>query len=470
MNRRVVLGVTGSIAAYKAAELVRLLKKAGAEVEVIMTRAATEFLAPLTLATLSERPVTVGMWDPPVFPSGGQDTDRAESAGNDPAAHPGSAAAPIPAWNGPEHHGGASTIGHIRASREADLLLVAPATANLLGKVAHGIADDALTTTILASSAPVLFAPAMNTRMWDNPAVQENLRILRSRGYFFVESPVGDLACGEFGAGRMAEPGRILGEALRRIAVASSSPGSLLVTTGGTEEPIDPVRCLTNRSSGRMGFAVAEAGRDLGYRVTVIQGRTSVEPPAGVDLVPVRTAAEMEREVRRLHPKHDVLVMTAAVADYRPRKVSPSKIASGRTGLRLDLVPNPDVLRGIRGKRAFGVTIGFALETGSAGGRNTAAARRKLEEKGLDLIVLNNPLRKGSGFGSDLNEVELLAADGRHEKLPLLSKYEVAVEILRRAARLRESRRSPLEPSQRPTRRAPQGKPRPSPASRGRGR
>jgi phosphopantothenoylcysteine decarboxylase/phosphopantothenate--cysteine ligase len=409
-KRRVVLGVTGSIAAYKAAELVRLLKKAGVDVHVILTRSGAQFITPMTLGTLSGNPVTTDMFGES---TGGPyiDWGRAEESG------------------GPEREPG---IRHIQASRASQLIVVAPATGNILGKVAHGIADDALSTAILASSAPVLFAPAMNTLMWMNPAVQDNVKLLRRRGYLFIEPGSGDLACGEVGAGRMAEPEEITGEILKLLSSAAEGP-RLLVTAGRTEEPVDPVRFLSNRSSGRMGFAVAEAGRDLGYRVTVIAGPTAAAVPPGVEVVRVRTAAEMDREVRNRHKEHEVLVMAAAVADYRPRKAAPGKIPGGQAGLSLALVPTRDVLSAVSRERKGKITVGFALETG----QELKRARAKLATKGCDLLVLNNPLRPGSEFGGETNEVTFLFRGGRAESMPRMTKLEVGREILRRVEEIR---------------------------------
>lgn len=396
--RQVVLGVTGSIAAYKAAELVRLLVKSRVGVEVILTRAGAQFLTPLTLSTLSGRPVTTDLWD---------------ATGGDPQAG----------------------IWHIQASRESDLIVVAPATGNILGKAAHGIADDALSTAILASTAPVLFAPAMNTKMWEHPAVQDNVRILRSRGAQFVAPGSGELACGEVGAGRMAEPEEIHGEVMRLLA-ASASKGRVLVTAGGTEEAVDPVRCLSNHSSGRMGFAIAEAARDLGWEVTLVHARSSTPPPFGVEKVRVSSALEMANAVEHLHGAHDVLIMAAAVADYRPRRATTQKIASGESDLRIELTPNPDILAGLQGQRDHQVTVGFALEWGPAGEAGDAErqerARAKLRQKGCDLIVLNNPHAPGSAFGGDTNQVTLIDASGAVDAWPLSTKDEIAHLLMAR--------------------------------------
>lgn len=462
---RVILGVTGSIAAYKSAELVRLLTKAGIDVHVMMTRSATEFLTPLTLATLSGHPVTVRMFGPPegMAPAYGAESPSASGSNPDEARHAGASSDGQGSEDrsasanqlgeeelaGPGGGGANSNIEHIRVTRTSDLIVVAPATANLLGKIAHGIADDALTTTILASSVPVLFAPAMNTLMWENAAVRANVRLLQERGYRFLDPGEGELACGEYGAGRMADPEQIADVVVREILARRPDAPTLLVTAGGTEEPLDPVRSLGNRSSGRMGFALAEVARNRGYRVTVIAARTSAPAPFGVELVRVSSAKEMAEEVARRHRAHDLLVMAAAVADYRPAKVQSGKIESGKASWSLPLTRTTDILASIRGQRHGAVTVGFALEVGGTESARRAAAREKLAKKGLDLIVLNDPTRRGSEFGGDDNEVALIEAS--HEvQLPRMSKEAVAAKILDRAeeilreARARAPRRTPI--------------------------
>ncbi len=458
MKRRVLLGVTGSIAAYKAAELARLFIKAGVEVECMMTKSATEFLTPTTLATLTERPVTVGLF---ASPEGASATYETSAPSSQAPASPSSAQFlgtaplqddrdhdPAPSREGSPTTDGApldwtgttsSTIGHIQASRSVDLIVVAPVTANLLGKVASGIADDALTTTLLASSAPTLFAPAMNTLMWNHPAVQENVAKLSSWGYHFADPDSGELACGEYGTGRMAEPEAIADRALRLMSERRSI-GSLLVTTGGTEEAVDPVRVLGNRSSGRMGYAVAEAGRNLGYRVTVIEGRTTAPPPYGVERVPATTAKDMAAEVSRRHRDHDILVMAAAVADYRPAKVSSEKIRSGSASMSLQLTPTTDVLKSVASKRRDQVTVGFALQTGGTKAKRVEAGQEKLRRKGVDFLVLNDPTQHGSRFGGETNEVSFLFSDDRREDLPQQTKLEIGYEILNRAAAIRAAK------------------------------
>jgi phosphopantothenoylcysteine decarboxylase/phosphopantothenate--cysteine ligase len=400
-KQRVVLGVSGSIAAYKAAEIVRLFRKAGLAVHVVMTPSAARFVTPLTFGTLSGHPVTTDLF-------------ASETGG------------PYMEWGREEPEGG---IAHIRTSREADLIVVAPATGNLLGKVAHGIADEPLSTAILASSIPVLFAPAMNTRMWENAAVQQNVRTLRERGYRFVDPEEGDLACGEFGRGKMAEPARIVDEALRFMGPARPDLPRVLVTAGRTEEEVDRVRCLSNHSSGKMGVALAEAARAAGHGVTFLHGPLAVPSPLGVERVAVRTAMEMLEALKRLSPSHPVLIMAAAVGDYRIARPEPGKIASGQRGLALKLAPNPDLLSTLAPLRAGMRTVGFAVETQG----DRSRAREKMLRKGCDLMVMNNPLRRGSEFGGDTNEVVLLFRDGTEEKLPLLPKEEVARRVLGRA-------------------------------------
>jgi phosphopantothenoylcysteine decarboxylase/phosphopantothenate--cysteine ligase len=400
-TRRVVLGVTGSIAAYKAAEIIRLFRKASVDVQVVMTPSAREFITPMTLGTLSGNPVTVDMF---ASETGGPYMDWGREAPD-------------------------VSIRHIQASRESDLIVVAPATGNLIGKVAHGIADEALSTAILASSVKVLFAPAMNTRMWENPAVQANVRLLCERGYHFVDPQEGDLACGEFGRGKMAEPAAVVDAALRLLQLKSSDRPAVLVTAGRTEEEIDPVRFVSNHSSGKMGVALAEAARDAGHPVTLLHGRLDVAPPLGVETVAVRTAAEMLQACKRLSSSHPILIMAAAVADYRAEKTAPRKIEAGRAQLNLKLVPTPDLLAALAPTRVGKRTVGFALET--TGGR--ARAREKMRRKKCDLMILNNPMRPGSAFGGDTNEVVFLYPDGREDALPVLPKIDVAREVLRRA-------------------------------------
>lgn len=390
-GRSVTLGVTGCIAAYKAAEIVRLLRQMDVRVQVAMTAAATQLMSAQALATLSENPVATSLWGRP-------------------------------------------EIDHIRLSREADLMVIAPATANILGKAAGGIADDLLSTAIMASDVPVLFAPAMNVRMWENPAVQSNVARLQERGYAFVPPEAGDLACGEAGVGRMADPRTIVDTALR-LMLALSFRRRVVVTAGPTEEPLDPVRVLTNRSSGKMGVALAEAARDLGHRVTLIAGPLRCDPPLGVERMDVTTAAEMLAQVQAHEEEADLLIMTAAVSDYRPAQVAEGKLASGRSDLSIAFVPNPDILATVvPARRARGaVTVGFALEVGEDG---EARARGKLDAKGVDLIVHNDATRPDSAFGGDTTRVTLFFRDGRIDRLETMPKTVAAREILMRAEAL----------------------------------
>ncbi len=390
-GRSVTLGVTGCIAAYKAAEIVRLLRRMDVRVQVVLTEAATRLMSADALATLSENPVATSLWGRP-------------------------------------------EIDHIRLSREADVMVIAPATANILGKVAGGIADDLLSTAIMASDVPVLFAPAMNVRMWENPAVQSNIARLQKRGYLFVPPETGELACGESGTGRMADPRSVVDTAVR-LMLALSHRRRVVVTAGPTEEPLDPVRVLTNRSSGKMGVALAEAARDLGHRVTLIAGPLRCDPPLGVERLDVTTAAEMLALVQAHEEGAELLIMTAAVSDYRPVQASQEKLASGRQDLSIALVPNPDILATIGpARRARGaVTVGFALEVGEDG---EARARRKLDAKDVDLIVHNDATRPDSAFGGDTTRVTLFFRDGRIDRLETMPKTVAAREILMRAEAL----------------------------------
>ncbi len=392
----VTLGVTGSIAAYKSAEIVRLLRRIGIRVRVAMTRSATRLMSAHALATLSGAAVATRLFQ-----------------------HPGS---PRP------------EIDHLELGRDADLMLIAPASASIIGKVAAGIADDLLSTAIIASRGPVLFAPAMNHRMWANPIVQRNVESLRALGYHFVGPAAGDLACGETGVGRMVEP-EIAVDAALKILLAHTHGMHVVVTAGPTEEPIDPVRVIANRSSGLMGVRLAEAARDRGHRVTLIAGPLRCPAPPGVECIAVGRAEEMERAVRKYEADAPLLIMAAAVADYRAARVHEAKIPSGDPALSLELIPNPDILAGVGPARAErgSVTVGFALEIGEGGEER---ARAKLVAKGLDLIVLNDVTRPDSRFGGESTQPTLLFRDGRIERLGTLSKRQTADEILARAEAL----------------------------------
>jgi phosphopantothenoylcysteine decarboxylase / phosphopantothenate---cysteine ligase len=443
-GRFIGLGVTGSIAAFKAVDLLRLLRAEGAEVQVLMTPSATRFVAPLTLAALSRRHVDAEVLD--LLPDG--------------------------------------RIGHVLTADAADAILVAPATAHWLGAMAHGLAADVVTATCLASSAPVVVAPAMDGDMYAHPATQANVEILRDQfGYVIVEPASGPLASGQVGPGRLADldvivdavvaaigdrPIRRPAEAdrpprLREAAVAAIARDAddlagrhVVVTAGGTAEPIDPVRYIGNRSTGRMGIAVAEAARDRGARVTLVAAMTSVPLPDGVEVVRAEAATGMEAALGRLlvapdgRAGFDALVMAAAVADFRPVAPAVGKLPRTEAGLTLELVANPDILAGIgrlvRGLDAEGapagpplvprpVLVGFAAETGSLD-----RAAGKLTRKGVDLLVANDVAEEGSGFGTATNRVTILAADGTEEALPLLPKREVADRILDRVAAALDAR------------------------------
>jgi phosphopantothenoylcysteine decarboxylase/phosphopantothenate--cysteine ligase len=392
----VTLGVTGSIAAYKAADIVRLLVKLGIDVRPVMTRAGAQLMSPHTLATLAGRPVLTDLF-----------------------RDPGSA-------------GG--SIDHLDAGRDVDLMLIAPATANILGKVASGIADDLLSTAIQASAAPVLFAPAMNTRMWENPIVEGNVARLRQHGYAFVGPDRGDLACGETGAGRMVAPEAIVDRVAEMLLQASDAP-TVLVTAGPTEEELDPVRVLTNRSSGVMGVRLAEAARDRGYRVTLLAGPLRCARPLGVRTVTVTTTEELRAAVVEEERRANLLIMAAAVTDYRAAERRTEKIPSGADALDLPLVANPDILASVAPGRARrgAITVGFALEIGAGGEER---ARAKLQAKQIDMIVLNDATRADSAFGGESINAALLFRDGRITRLGPRSKADAAVEILAQAEEL----------------------------------
>ncbi|HKQ57694.1 MAG TPA: bifunctional phosphopantothenoylcysteine decarboxylase/phosphopantothenate--cysteine ligase CoaBC, partial [Candidatus Eisenbacteria bacterium] len=392
-GRTVVVGVSGGIAAYKACELVRWLAERGASVIVAMTPAATEFVTPLTFQALSGNPVVRDLWG-----------DQRPGFDLPPA--------------------GAAKVGgrveHVDVAEAADCLVIAPATADLMARLVHGEAPDALTAIALACPAPLVICPAMDLEMWRQPATQANVGTLRARGATFVGPDSGPLASGLSGPGRLAGIDAIGAAVERAVARRQSMKGlRVLIGAGRTEEPLDPVRVLTNRSSGRMGFALAEAARDRGAAVTVVTGATSVEPPAGITRVAVSTAAEMEKAMRAHVTRADLVLMAAAVADYRPAREASQKMKRGAGALSVSLVPNPDILAGLAARRRPGQTmVGFALETT----RGVANARAKLKAKGLDLVVLNSPR---AGIGGDTNQVTLVEPK-RAKALPVLPKREVA--------------------------------------------
>ncbi|MFI5370904.1 MAG: bifunctional phosphopantothenoylcysteine decarboxylase/phosphopantothenate--cysteine ligase CoaBC [Candidatus Eisenbacteria bacterium] len=417
-GRTVLVGVSGGIAAYKACELVRWLRSRGATVVVVMTTAAAEFVTPLTFQTLSGNPVVRDLWG-----------DQA------------------PRFTLPRRASGKvrGQVEHVDIAEAAEALVVAPATADLMARMVHGVAPDALTAVILACRAPLVVCPAMDIQMWRQPVTQENVSVLRSRGAIIVGPDDGPLASGLVGPGRLATV-EAIGDAVERAIARRESLAGLkvVVSAGRTEEPLDPVRMLTNRSSGRMGFALAEAARDRGAEVTVVSGVVSVEPPHGVTRVSVGTAVEMRTAMRAAAANADVVLMAAAVADYRPVRTSRDKIKRGASDMTLTLAPNPDILAGLGAARRPGqVLIGFALETRDG----LAHARRKLRDKHVDVIVLNHPRH---GLGGDTNQVTLVEST-RATKLPELSKREVAERILDRVAELRAGarRRTPRARSRR---------------------
>ena len=383
----VVLGVTGCIGAYKACEVLRELQRRDVEVRVAMTAAATRFVTPMTFEALSHHPVFHDQWALGV--------------------------------NG--------DIRHVSLADEAELLLVAPATANILGKFARGIADDVLSTLYLATRAPVVVAPAMNVNMFEHPVVQENLAILRARGVGVVAPGTGYLACGWLGKGRLAEVGEIVDAAMAALARRRDLEGeTVLVTAGPTVEDIDPVRFVSNRSSGRMGYRLAEAARDRGAKVILVSGPTSLPAPRGVEVVAVRSADEMQKAVSARVGPATVVIAAAAVSDYGPASPSGSKLKKTNGGVTLDLVRTPDVLEGLGTAKGGRLLVGFAAETEDL----LANAKKKLEAKNLDLVVANDVTATGSGFGGDTNAVVMLRRDGGRAEVPLASKREVAERIL----------------------------------------
>ncbi|HEU5340187.1 bifunctional phosphopantothenoylcysteine decarboxylase/phosphopantothenate--cysteine ligase CoaBC [Edaphobacter sp.] len=411
---KVTVGVAGGIAAYKSVELVRLLQNAGLDPHVIMTRAAEEFIRPLTFAGISGHNVITSLWN--------------ERAGAGAEAE----------------EGAVSPMEHINEAQTTRLLVVAPATADILGKFAHGLADDFLTTMFLATSAPVIVAPSMNVNMWQHPAVQANLATLRARGVRVVEPGSGYLACGMVGGGRLAEPAEIAAAVAEVLAQAADASGkddlageTMLVTAGGTREAIDPVRFIGNRSSGRMGYAIAEAARKRGAHVILISAPTVLPAPAGCEVIPVVTAGEMRQAVIERLPEASIVVMAAAVSDYRVKDVAEQKLK--RTGTRtLELEPTEDILAEVSSRRSPGtLVIGFAAETEHI----VANALAKLDRKGIDAIVANDVSSAETGFDSERNAGSFLTRNGAVE-LPTMSKTEMASRILDQIAHMRTAIRS----------------------------
>jgi phosphopantothenoylcysteine decarboxylase / phosphopantothenate---cysteine ligase len=393
-NKTVVLGVTGGIAAYKAADLASKLTQSGAKVRVIMTRAALEFVAPLTFEAVTANSVITDMFR----------TDA-------------------------EHR-----INHVALSEVADVIVIAPATADIMAKLAAGMADEMLTTTVLATRAPVVIVPAMHTGMWENQVTRENTAKLKDRGFYIIEPAVGRLASGGYGAGRFPDTDTLLGHINKVLGKKGDLSGKrIVVTSGGTQEPIDPVRLITNRSSGKMGYAVAEAARDRGADVTLITAPTGISRPSAVELVSVETVSQMKVAVEKAVLQADVLIMAAAVSDFQVKDISAHKIKKQKGGLSLELVNTPDILSEVKGNF---LKVGFAAESQDL----IASARRKVEKKHLDLIIANNITEENSGFGVDTNKVTIIDKSGRIESLPLMSKREVADKVLDRVVKMLKER------------------------------
>ena len=393
LDKNILIGVTGGIAAYKVVEVASRLKKSGANVKIIMTKHATEFVTPKTFQEITNNAVSVDMF--------------ADAA---------------------NFH-----VAHISLADFADLILIAPATANFLAKMAHGIADDLLTTTVLAFDKEILLAPSMNTKMFDNPATQANLKLLKSRGIKILEPNSGNLACGTVGKGRLPEPAEICAEVEKILAPKILSGKTILVTAGGTVEPIDPVRYIGNRSSGRMGYEIAKSAVNAGANVILISGKSDIEPPFGLNhFVKVESAIEMRSEVLKHFENVDAVIMSAAVADYRLKNPAAQKIKKSDDTLTLELVKNPDILRELGGLKKFQVLVGFAAETQNL----LDYARKKLVEKNLDFIVANDVTATGAGFGISTNIASIIWRKGDVENFPMMNKSDLAAKIIERVANL----------------------------------
>jgi phosphopantothenoylcysteine decarboxylase/phosphopantothenate--cysteine ligase len=389
-NKTIVLGITGSIAAYKAAEIASQLTQAGAKVNVIMTEEAIQFISPVTFRAITGRPVVTKMFD----------------------------------------LASEFSIEHVSLAEAADIVVIAPATANIIAKLVAGIADDMLCCTVLATKAPVIIAPAMETNMYNNPITQDNLAKLKAHDFVIIGPATGWLASGKEGLGRLADIRDIIGNICQVLGRGGDLAGKhIVVTAGGTQEPIDPVRYISNRSSGKMGYALAEAARDRGAKVTLVTAPTSLPEPAGVDVIQVGTAKEMRQAVENVTSQADALIMAAAVADYRPIKAAKDKIKKGKAGLILELECTPDILGTVKG--SF-IKVGFAAESSNL----VENAKKKLKQKGLALIVANDITAGDSGFGTDTNRVTIIDRKGKIDSLPLLAKREVADKILDRVVAL----------------------------------
>lgn len=390
-DKCIIVGVTGGIAAYKAAELVSALAKQGADVHVIMTKAAQQFITPLTLQTLSKNSVVTDMFDLPEHPE----------------------------------------VKHISLADKADMFLVVPATANIIGKIAAGIADDMLTTTIMATKAPVLLAPAMNVHMYENPIVQENINYLTKQGYNFIEPGQGILACGYEGQGRLPEISEIIDKVKQILIPTTPLTGKkVIITAGPTREAIDPIRFITNHSTGKMGYALARVARQKGAEVILISGPCNLPIPPGVEFIAIESAEDMFKAVEKYFKKADIIIKSAAVADYRPRVPASQKIKKDQDELVMQLERTTDILETIGRKKGKKILIGFAAETNDL----VKHAKKKIVAKNLDFIVANDVTKSGAGFGVDTNIVNIIYPDGQVEPLPKMSKAEVANVILQRIA------------------------------------
>lgn len=389
-DKKIVLGVTGGIAAYKVVEVASKLRQAGAEVHVIMTEEATKFVTPLTFREITGQPVVSDMW------------------------------AEVTQWN----------VAHVALATLADMVLIAPATANIIAKAAAGIADDMLSTTLLATKAPVLFAPAMNTNMYENPGTQRNIETLKGLGYKFIEPDSGHLACGVTGVGRLPEPTAIVAAVDDYFVVAGELAGKkVLVTAAGTIEPIDPVRFIGNRSSGRMGYAIAAEAKRRGADVVLVSGPSALTPPEGVTVINIETAEQMRQAVLREFADTDITIKAAAVADYRAKTVADNKIKKNDETLVVELEKNPDILKELGSIKKKGqILVGFAAETQNL----LKYAKEKLEKKNLDFIIANDVTKPEAGFNVETNLIKILFRDGNIEEFPLLKKSELAKIILDR--------------------------------------
>ena len=383
----IVVGVTGGIAAYKSAEIVRKLKKLNADVHVIMTDNACKFITPLTLQTLAQNLVITDMFEKP---------DN---------------------WE----------IEHLSLARKADMIMVVPATANIIGKVANGIADDMLSATIMAAKAPVMFNCAMNTSMYENQIVQNNISRLKKVGYIFMDPTEGFLACNEEGKGRLADVDDILEKALRTLLYKPDLAGkTVLVTAGPTRERFDPVRYITNGSSGKMGYAIAKTACARGAKVILISGPVSLKKLAGVETIYVETAEQMHNEVIKRYEHSDIVIMSAAVADYRPKTIAENKIKKSSEELSIELTKNPDILKEVGEKKGKKIIVGFSMETENI----EINSQKKLKDKNLDLIVANEIGKEGAGFGTDTNIVKLINKFGMMYDLPIMPKEKIADKII----------------------------------------